>query len=69
MFGFKQIQCHGRHVSHPTQIQALWRRLTQMLCSRDFAAEILDAKCEKTDVAEVMKGLIHLDAHQKADLL
>jgi hypothetical protein len=30
--------------------------------------EILDAKYEKTDVAEVMKGLTHLDAHQKADL-
>jgi hypothetical protein len=34
-----------------------------------FATEILDAKYEKTDVAEVMKGLTHLNAHQKADLL
>ncbi len=34
-----------------------------------FATEILDAKYEKTDVAEVMKGLTHLSAHQKADLL
>jgi hypothetical protein len=33
------------------------------------ATEILDAKYEKTDVAEVMKGLTHLNAHQKADLL
>ncbi len=34
-----------------------------------FAIEILDAKYEKTDVAEVVKGLTHLNAHQKADLL
>jgi hypothetical protein len=34
-----------------------------------FATEILDAKYEKTDVAEVMKRLTHLNAHQKADLL
>jgi hypothetical protein len=30
-----------------------------------FATEILDVKYEKTDVAEVMKGLTHLNAHQK----
>jgi hypothetical protein len=34
-----------------------------------FATEILDAKYEKTDVAEVVKGLTHLNAHQKVDLL
>jgi hypothetical protein len=34
-----------------------------------FATEILDAKYEKTDVVEVMKGLTHLSTHQKADLL
>jgi hypothetical protein len=34
-----------------------------------FATEILDAKYEKTDVAEVVKGLPHLNAHQKADLI
>ncbi len=34
-----------------------------------FATEILDAKYEKTDVAEVVKGLTHLNAHQKANLL
>jgi hypothetical protein len=34
-----------------------------------FATEILNAKYERTDVAEVMKGLTHLNAHQKADLL
>jgi hypothetical protein len=34
-----------------------------------FATEILDAKYEKTDVAEVVKGLAHLNAHQNADLL
>ncbi len=34
-----------------------------------FATEILYAKYEKTDVAEVTKGLTHLNAHQKADLL
>ncbi len=34
-----------------------------------FATEILDAKYEKTDVAEVVKGLTDLNAHQKADLL
>ncbi len=34
-----------------------------------FTTKILDAKYEKTDVVEVMKGLTHLNAHQKADLL
>jgi hypothetical protein len=34
-----------------------------------FATEILDAKYEKADVAEGVKGLTHLSAHQKADLL
>jgi hypothetical protein len=34
-----------------------------------FATEILNAKYDKTDVAEVVKGLTHLNAHQKADLL
>ncbi len=32
---------------------------------KSFATEILDAKYKKTDVAEVMKGLTHLDAPQK----
>ncbi len=32
---------------------------------KSFATEILDTKNKKTDVAEVMKGLINLDAHQK----
>ncbi len=30
-----------------------------------FATEILDAKYEQTDVAEVVKGLTHLKTHQK----
>jgi hypothetical protein len=34
-----------------------------------FATEILDAKYERKDVAEIVKGLTHLNAHQKADLL
>jgi hypothetical protein len=34
-----------------------------------FATEILNATYERTDVAEVLKGLTHLNAHQKADLL
>jgi hypothetical protein len=34
-----------------------------------FATEILDAKYDKTDVANVVKELTHLNAHQKADLL
>jgi hypothetical protein len=34
-----------------------------------LATEILDAKYDKTDAAEVVKGLTHLNAHQKADLL
>jgi hypothetical protein len=34
-----------------------------------FATEILDAKYETTDVAEVIKGLTQLNAHQRADLL
>ncbi len=32
---------------------------------KTFATEILNAKYKKTDVAEVMKRLTHLDAHQK----
>ncbi len=32
-----------------------------------FATKIMDAKYEKLDVVEVMKGLTHLNAHQKAD--
>ncbi len=34
-----------------------------------FTTEILDAKYDKTHVAEAVKGLTHLNAHQKADLL
>ncbi len=34
-----------------------------------FATEILDAKYERTDVVEVVKGLTQLNAHQEADLL
>ncbi len=33
------------------------------------ATGILDAKYDKTHVAEVVKGLTHLNAHQQADLL
>jgi hypothetical protein len=63
-FGFKRIQRHGRHVSHP-----YWRWIFDEDWLECFATEILDAKYDKTDVAEVVKGLIHLNAHQKADLL
>jgi hypothetical protein len=34
-----------------------------------FATEILDAKYERTDVAEVMKAFTNLNTQQKADLL
>jgi hypothetical protein len=34
-----------------------------------IATKILDAKYKKADVVEVVKGLTHLNAHQKADLL
>jgi hypothetical protein len=34
-----------------------------------FVTKILDTKYEKTDVAEVVKELTHLNAHTKADLL
>ncbi len=34
-----------------------------------FVTKILDARYEKTDVVEVVKGLTYLNAHQKADLL
>ncbi len=34
-----------------------------------FATEILDAKYKDADVVEVLKGLTHLNAHQKVDLL
>ncbi len=36
---------------------------------KNFATEILDTKYKKTHVAEVMKGLTHLNAHQKTTLL
>jgi hypothetical protein len=36
---------------------------------KSFATEIHDAKHEKADLVEAMKGLTHLNAHQKADLL
>jgi hypothetical protein len=34
-----------------------------------FATKILGAKYEKTDVAEVVEGLTHLNVHRNADLL
>jgi hypothetical protein len=34
-----------------------------------FATEILDAKYERTDVVQVVNGLTHLNAHQKANFL
>jgi hypothetical protein len=34
-----------------------------------FANKIMDAKYEKTDVTEIVKGLYHLNAHQIAALL
>jgi hypothetical protein len=34
-----------------------------------FATEILDAKYVKTHVVEVVKGLTHLNVHQKAEFL
>jgi hypothetical protein len=34
-----------------------------------FVTDILDAKYERTDAVEVMKGLTHRNAHQKAELL
>ncbi len=34
-----------------------------------FLTKILDAKQEKSDVVDVVKGLTHLNAHQKTDLL
>jgi hypothetical protein len=34
-----------------------------------FATEILVTKYDKTDAAEVVKGLTHQNAHQRADLL
>ncbi len=63
-FGFKRIRCHARHVSHPVKDKIFGEDWLEC-----FATEILDAKYEKTDVAEVAKGLTHLNAHQKADLL
>jgi hypothetical protein len=33
-----------------------------------FVTKILDTKYERTDVVEVVKGLTHLNAHQKADM-
>jgi hypothetical protein len=34
-----------------------------------FATEILNAKYERTDVVEAVKGHTYLNAHQRADLL
>ncbi len=34
-----------------------------------FATKILDASNKRIDVVEVVKGLTHLNAYQKADLL
>ncbi len=34
-----------------------------------FVTEILDANHERTNVIEVLKGLTHLNTHQKADFL
>jgi hypothetical protein len=34
-----------------------------------FTTKILDAKYKKADVDEVVRGLTHLNAHKKADLL
>jgi hypothetical protein len=34
-----------------------------------FTTEILDAKYEKKDVVEVVKGITHLNTHQNTDLL
>jgi hypothetical protein len=34
-----------------------------------FATEILDDKYERTDLVDILKGLTHLNTHQKADLL
>ncbi len=34
-----------------------------------FATENLDANYEKTDAVKIVKGLTHLNTHQKADLL
>jgi hypothetical protein len=63
-FGFERIQHHGGHVLHPSQAKIFCEDWLEC-----FATEILDAKYEKTDVAEVVNGLTHLNAHQKADLL
>jgi hypothetical protein len=36
---------------------------------KSLLTKILDAKYETTDVVEVIKGLTHINEHQKADLL
>ncbi len=63
-FGLKKNWCHGRHVSHPSWRQALWWRLARMLCNRDSGGQVWKDRC-----SWVVKGLTHLNAHQKADLL
>ncbi len=44
-YKFKRIQCHGRHVSHTSQRWALWWRLTQKLCDRDFGCKVCKYRC------------------------
>ncbi len=44
-FGFKWIQCHGRHVSHPSWRQALQWRLAQMLCNQDPGCRVWKDRC------------------------
>ncbi len=44
-FGFKQIWCHGRHVSHPSQKRDRWWRLTQKLLNRDSGRQVWKDRC------------------------
>jgi hypothetical protein len=44
-FGFKQIWCHGRHVSHPSQRQALRWSLAHMLHDQERGCQVWKDKC------------------------
>ncbi len=44
-FGFKRIQCHGRHLSHLSWRQDLWWRLAWMLHNRDSECQVWNGRC------------------------
>jgi hypothetical protein len=63
-FGFNRVQHHGEYVPYTSEDELFGE--DWLKC---FATKILDAKYEKTYVAEVVGGLTHINVHQNTDLL